>query len=120
MAAIELSHIVKRFGDNVIVDDLSLKVERGELLVLVGPSGCGKSTLLRIVAGLLSPTSGTVHIGGRDVTDAAPKARDVAMVFQSYALYPHMSVFENIAFPLRVRGLPDKEVRAKVADVAAS
>src|SRR5688572_26532897 len=119
MAAIELSRIVKRFDAHTIVDDLDLSIEPGELVVLVGPSGCGKSTLLRIIAGLLSPTSGTVRIGGRDVTETAPGERDVAMVFQSYALYPHMTVFENIAFPLRVRRVSADVVQAKVHEVAA-
>ncbi len=120
MAAIELSNIVKRFGATTIVDALSLSIEPGELVVLVGPSGCGKSTLLRIIAGLLTPDAGTVRIAGRDVTFAAPGERDVAMVFQSYALYPHMTVFENIAFPLRVRRVAASEVAQKVTEVAAS
>ncbi len=118
MAAIDIEQVSKRYGDNVIFDALSLRIEPGELVVLVGPSGCGKSTLLRIIAGLLEPTSGTVRIDGRDVTRVAPGERDIAMVFQSYALYPHMTVFENIAFPLRVRRVSEAEVQARVAEVA--
>ena len=118
MAAIELSHIHKRYGETVVVDDLSLHVASGEFVVLVGPSGCGKSTLLRIVAGLLEPSAGTVRIDGRDVTQLAPGERDLAMVFQSYALYPHMTVRENIAFPLKVRKLAPDAIARKVGETA--
>src|SRR5207302_5920547 len=95
-----------------------IEVPSGELLILVGPSGCGKSTLLNIIAGLDRPSDGRVHIAGRDVTDVAPKDRDIAMVFQSYALYPTMSVRQNIAFGLATRGIPKTEQREAVARVA--
>jgi ABC-type sugar transport system ATPase subunit len=99
---------------------LDLAIASGELVVLVGPSGCGKSTTLRIVAGLEEPTTGTVRIGERDVTRVPPAERDIAMVFQSYALYPHMTVFENLAFALRIRRLPEAELRRRVEVVARS
>jgi len=102
------------------VDRLDLTFASGELVVLVGPSGCGKSTTLRIVAGLEDPTEGHVMIDGRDVTAMPPAQRDIAMVFQSYALYPHMSVFENLAFALRIRKLPEAEIKARVEEVAKS
>jgi ABC-type sugar transport system ATPase subunit len=102
------------------VDRLDLTFASGELVVLVGPSGCGKSTTLRIVAGLEDPTEGHVMIDGRDVTLMPPAQRDIAMVFQSYALYPHMSVFENLAFALRIRKLPEAEIKARVEEVAKS
>jgi multiple sugar transport system ATP-binding protein len=100
------------------VDRLDLTFASGELVVLVGPSGCGKSTTLRIVAGLEDPTEGHVLIDGKDVTAMAPAQRDIAMVFQSYALYPHMSVYENLAFALRIRKMPDAEIKARVEEVA--
>ena len=102
------------------LDRLDLTFASGELVVLVGPSGCGKSTTLRIVAGLEEPTEGQVLIDGKDVTTAQPAQRDIAMVFQSYALYPHMSVFENLAFALRIRKLPEAEIAARVEEVARS
>jgi multiple sugar transport system ATP-binding protein len=100
------------------VRGVSLAVADGELMVIVGPSGCGKSTLLRMVAGLEPASAGTVAIGGRDVTDLSPQARNVAMVFQSYALYPHLTVAGNLAFPLRMRGLPRAEIARRVAEAA--
>src|SRR3954464_1674410 len=109
MAAIVLDHISKVFGDVLAVDDVNLRVEDGEFMVLVGPSGCGKSTLLRMIAGLEDVTDGHIRVGGRDVTDLAPRRRDVAMVFQSYALYPHMSVRQNIGYGLKVRKTPKAE-----------
>jgi multiple sugar transport system ATP-binding protein len=117
-AGVSLEHVTKRFGSVVAVDDLSLEVEPGEFLVLLGPSGCGKSTVLRLVAGLEEPTEGTVRIGGEVVNDVDPKDRDVAMVFQSYALYPHLSVRKNIEFPLRARRIPAHEREALVDNVA--
>jgi len=107
--------VTKRFGDVVAVDDLNLEVEPGESLVLLGPSGCGKSTALRIMAGLETPTAGVVRIGDRVVNDVDPKDRDVAMVFQSYALYPHLNVRRNIEFPLRSRHVPAAQGELDVA-----
>jgi multiple sugar transport system ATP-binding protein len=119
MAAIELDHVSKIFaGDVRAVDDVSLTVADGDFMVLVGPSGCGKSTLLRMIAGLEDVTIGTVSIGGADVTDLAPRHRDVAMVFQSYALYPHMTVRDNMGYGLRVRRAPKAEIAKRVDDVA--
>jgi multiple sugar transport system ATP-binding protein len=119
MAAIELEHVTKVFSGGVVaVDEVSLRVEDGEFMVLVGPSGCGKSTLLRAIAGLEDITSGAISIGGRDVTDLAPRHRDIAMVFQSYALYPHMSVRQNLGYGLKVRRTSKAEVRRRVDEVA--
>ncbi len=119
MSRIVLDGIAKRFGDVEVLKPLDLVVEDGELLVLLGPSGCGKSTTLRIIAGLETPSDGKVTIGDRDVTRALPKDRDVAMVFQSYALYPHLSVAENLQFGLKVRGTPKAERAQRVAEAAA-
>jgi multiple sugar transport system ATP-binding protein len=118
MATVTYDHITKRFGDVVAVNDLSLQVRDGEFLVLVGPSGCGKTTALRMLAGLEEQTSGDIYIGDRLVNDVAPKDRDIAMVFQNYALYPHMTVYDNIAFGLRLRGTPKAEIDRRVSDVA--
>jgi multiple sugar transport system ATP-binding protein len=119
MAAIELVNVTKVFdGDVVAVDDVTLTVEDGEFMVLVGPSGCGKSTLLRMIAGLEEATAGTLRIGERDVTGLAPRRRDVAMVFQSYALYPHMTVRQNLGYGLRVRRTPKAEIGRRVEQVA--
>ena len=101
MATVTFADVTKRFDEVVAVDDLSLEIQDGEFLVLVGPSGCGKSTALRMLAGLEEVTSGRIKIGDRIVNKLAPGARDVAMVFQSYALYPHMTVYDNLAFGLR-------------------
>jgi multiple sugar transport system ATP-binding protein len=100
------------------VNALDLKIEDGEFLVLVGPSGCGKSTSLRMLAGLEDINDGRVLIGNRDVTDVPPKDRDIAMVFQSYALYPHMSVADNMGFALKIAGVPRAEIKKRVADAA--
>ena len=105
MAEIDLRHIEKSYGETAVVKKVSLTIRSGEFLTLVGPSGCGKSTLLRIIAGLEAQDSGEVVVAGRCVDDKRPKERDVAMVFQSYALYPHLSVFDNLALPLRTRRL---------------
>ena len=119
MAAIELEGVTKVFSGGVAaVDDVTLTVEDGEFLALVGPSGCGKSTLLRAIAGLEEVTSGRIAIGGRDVTDLAPRHRDIAMVFQSYALYPHMNVRQNLGYGLKVRRAPKSEIRKRVDEVA--
>jgi len=115
---VELDRISKAFGSLTVLHELSLSVAPGEFMVLLGPSGCGKTTALRMIAGLESVTSGSIRIEGRDVTDVAPKNRDIAMVFQSYALYPHMSVAENIAYPLKVRKLAKAEIDRQVRDVA--
>ena len=111
--------ITKRFGGKAAVDRLSLTAREGEFVVLLGPSGCGKSTLLRVVAGLEEPDAGSVRMGGRDITRLEPRDRDLAMVFQSYALYPHMTVAGNIAYPLKIRKRPPAEVSAEVTRLAA-
>jgi multiple sugar transport system ATP-binding protein len=118
MAHIVYDHVTKRFGDVVAVDDLSLRVDDGELLVLLGPSGCGKTTALRMVAGLEEVDAGTVSIGDDVVNDVEPKDRDVAMVFQSYALYPHLTVAKNLEFPLRQHGIDKDERRRRATEVA--
>jgi multiple sugar transport system ATP-binding protein len=119
MAAIELEHVTKTFaGDVVAVDDVNLTIADGEFMVLVGPSGCGKSTLLRMIAGLEEVTEGTISIGDLDVTDLDPPDRDIAMVFQNYALYPHMNVRENLGFGLSVRRTRKAEIVRRVQEVA--
>src|SRR5213083_3669358 len=114
MAGVEIRHLSKRFGQLNAVDDVDLSIREGEFLVLLGPSGCGKTTLLRMIAGLERPTAGEILIGGRVVNELAPRARKIAMVFQSYALYPHMSVYKNIAFPLKAQGVPKATIPQKV------
>ncbi|HEY6567841.1 MAG TPA: ABC transporter ATP-binding protein, partial [Actinomycetota bacterium] len=119
MAQIVLEHVSKVFGDEVIaVNDVSLEIGDGEFMVLVGPSGCGKSTILRILAGLEDVTHGEISIGGRQVTDLPPKDRDIAMVFQNYALYPHMTVEQNLGFGLKLRKTPKADQKARVDDAA--
>jgi multiple sugar transport system ATP-binding protein len=120
MADLQLASVSKRFGDVTAVQGLDLEVRSGDFIVLLGPSGAGKTTTLRLVAGLERPDQGRVRIGGRDVTAVAPALRDVTFVFQQYSLYPHLSVFDNLAFPLRspLRRLPPEEIRRKVEDVA--
>lgn len=120
MAPITMRNIVKKYGDGYpAVNDVSLDIADGEFVILVGPSGCGKSTLLRMIVGLEDITSGEMLIGGNRVNDKAPRDRNLAMVFQNYALYPHLSVFENIAFPLRLSGKhSDEEIRKRVTDAA--
>jgi multiple sugar transport system ATP-binding protein len=118
MAEVTYDHVTKQFGDVKAVNDLSLEVKDKEFLVLVGPSGCGKTTALRLLAGLEEVTAGSIRIGERVVNDVAPKDRDIAMVFQSYALYPHMSVYDNMAFGLRLRKTPKAEIDRRVKEAA--
>ncbi len=119
LATVTFDHLTKRFSDEVIaVNDLSLEVADGEFLILVGPSGCGKTTALRCVAGLETISDGRLLIGDRVVNDVAPKDRDIAMVFQSYALYPHMSVFDNLAFGLKLRKMAKSDIDARVKEAA--
>ena len=118
MATVEFNEVTKRFGATTAVDRLTLAVEEGEFLILVGPSGCGKTTALRMVAGLEDVTEGEIRVGNRVVNDLAPTDRDIAMVFQNYALYPHMTVADNIAFPLRQQHVKRNEIRTRVAETA--
>jgi len=119
MAAIEMKNIVKKYGDGFpAVNDVSIDVADGEFMILVGPSGCGKSTLLRMIVGLEDITSGDMLIGGERVNDLAPRERNLSMVFQNYALYPHLTVYENIAFPLRLAKWKDKEIDEKVREAS--
>ena len=118
MASVTFEKVVKKFGDVVAVNDLSFKIDDKEFLVLVGPSGCGKTTALRCLAGLEEITSGQILIGDQVVNDVPPKDRDIAMVFQSYALYPHMSVFDNMAFGLKLRKMPKEEIKRRVNEAA--
>jgi multiple sugar transport system ATP-binding protein len=119
VAEILIERVTKEFSGGVLaVDDVTLRIEDGEFMVLVGPSGCGKSTLLRLIAGLEEATAGTISIEGRDVTDSAPRDRDVAMVFQSYALYPHMTVRQNLGYGLKVRRTTKAEIKERVERVA--
>ena len=118
MASVTYDHVTKQFGDVVAVNDLNIEIEDKEFLVLVGPSGCGKSTALRCLAGLEEITDGQIRIGDRVVNDVPPKDRDIAMVFQSYALYPHMSVYDNMAFGLKLRKTPKDEINSRVNDAA--
>ncbi|GAA3544649.1 ABC transporter ATP-binding protein [Nocardioides daeguensis] len=121
MAAITMNHIVKQYGDGFpAVNDVSIDVADGEFMILVGPSGCGKSTLLRMIVGLEDITSGDMMIGEKRVNDLAPRERNLAMVFQNYALYPHLTVYENIAFPLRLAKKPDAEVDKLVREASAT
>jgi multiple sugar transport system ATP-binding protein len=117
---LRLESITKRFGERTAVDNFRLTAAEAEFVVLLGPSGCGKSTLLRIIAGLEMPDSGTVRMGGREITHLAPRDRDIAMVFQNYALYPHMTVAENVGYPLRIRKRPPAETSNEVARIAAT
>ena len=118
MAKLEFAHVSKTFGDFYAVHDLSIEVAEGEFVVLVGPSGCGKTTALRMVAGLEEVSEGEIRIGDRVVNDLAPRDRDIAMVFQNYALYPHKSVYENLVFGLRMRKVPKDEQRRRVEEIA--
>jgi multiple sugar transport system ATP-binding protein len=120
MAHVALRNIVKRFGTVAVINDIDLDIADGEFVVLVGPSGCGKSTLLRMIAGLESISSGQISIGGRVVNALEPRERDIAMVFQSYALYPHMTVEQNMGFSMRLRGAADEETHKTVSSAAGS
>jgi multiple sugar transport system ATP-binding protein len=120
MATVTFDHLIKRYGEDVVaVNDLNLEVGDGEFICLVGPSGCGKTTALRCVAGLEEITDGRLLIGDKVVNNVAPKDRDIAMVFQSYALYPHMSVYDNLAFGLKLRKLKKDEIDRRVKEGAA-
>jgi sn-glycerol 3-phosphate transport system ATP-binding protein/multiple sugar transport system ATP-binding protein len=118
MVAVSVRELEKRFGSTVVLDGVDLDVPDGSFAVLVGPSGCGKSTLLRLVAGLEAPSRGNILFGERDVTRLEPRDRDVAMVFQSYALYPHLSVRDNLAFGLKLRKAPEREIDSRIAEVS--
>jgi ABC-type sugar transport system ATPase subunit len=118
MARIQIENIVKKFGELVAVNNVSLDVADGEFVALLGPSGCGKTTTLRLIAGLEVPESGSIHIGEKDVTRLPPRERDLAMVFQDYALYPHMTLLNNIGYPLKVRGVSHQDITRRVTEVA--
>src|SRR2546422_24849 len=119
MARVQFNHVYKRFGNVEVVHDINLDIQDKEFLVLVGPSGCGKSTCLRMVAGLEELSEGDISIGDRIVNGVAPKDRDIAMVFQNYALYPHMTVFDNMAFSLKLRHFPKDQIKKRVEEAAA-
>src|SRR6202453_1187824 len=119
MAMLDLTRVRKSFGATEVLRQIDLSLGSGEMLVIVGASGCGKSTLLRIVAGLETPSEGHIHLDGRDVTQVDPSARDIAMVFQNYALYPHMTVFDNMAYGLRIRGLSHDDIARRVGEAAS-
>ncbi|MFN7569826.1 MAG: ABC transporter ATP-binding protein, partial [Betaproteobacteria bacterium] len=118
MSTLELRNVSKSYGANAVVHGVSIAIDRGEFVVIVGPSGCGKSTLLRMVAGLEEITGGEIAIGGRVVNTLEPKDRDIAMVFQNYALYPNMTVAQNMTFGLEMHGVPKPERERALADVA--
>jgi multiple sugar transport system ATP-binding protein len=120
LAKVRLEHVSKAFKGPPVVSDVNLEVKEGEFLVLLGPSGCGKTTTLRMVAGLETPTSGDIYIGDSRINDVEPKDRDIAMVFQSYALYPHMTVYDNLAFPLKMHKYSSKDIDAKVHQAATT
>jgi len=118
MTGVTLTGAVKRYGGTQVIHGVDLSIEDGEFCVFVGPSGCGKSTLLRMIAGLEETSAGRIEIGARDVTDMDPAQRGVAMVFQTYALYPHMTVAQNMGFGLKMNGVPRPEIDAKVGEAA--
>src|SRR6202047_2550673 len=118
MAGVTYEHVYKRYPGNVVITDMSAEIKDKEFVVLVGPSGSGKSTALRMLAGLEEISDGTVKIGDRVVNDVAPKDRDIAMVFQSYALYPHMTVYDNLSFGLKLRKRPKPEIERRVKEAA--
>jgi ABC-type Fe3+/spermidine/putrescine transport system ATPase subunit len=114
MPFVEFQRVTKKFGSTVAVDDLDIAIKQGEFFSLLGPSGCGKSTTLRMLAGFLTPSSGRIKVNGRDITDLPPEARGIGIVFQNYAIFPHMNVFDNIAFGLVERGESKSEIKRKV------
>ncbi|MEZ4506859.1 MAG: ABC transporter ATP-binding protein [Thermomicrobiales bacterium] len=118
MGRVILENVVKRYGDVIAVDNVSLTVEEGEFVALVGPSGCGKTTTLNLIAGLLELSDGNIYIGERLVNDLDPKDRDIAMVFQNYALYPNKTVYNNLAFPLQMRKTPKAQIDQRVRETA--
>src|SRR5690349_9817288 len=118
MAFLQLDKVAKHFGPVSVIKGIDLAIEKGEFVVFVGPSGCGKSTLLRLIAGLETISDGTLRLDGRDITDLPSSKRDLAMVFQSYALYPHMSVYENMSFALKLAKVDEATIRAKVQRAA--
>ena len=111
------SHITKVFGNKTVVDDFSMEINPGEYVIFLGPSGCGKTTMLRMLAGLEQPTSGEIYINGEPLTNVAPKDRNIAMVFQNYALYPHMTIKENLSFPLEAKKIPKEEINRRIEEV---
>src|SRR5246500_3440484 len=117
MAALILDHLTRYYGSHAAVDPLSLTVADGEFLVLLGPSGCGKTTTLRMIAGFVEPSAGRIRFGARDVTDLPPYRRNTGLVFQGYALFPHLTVFENVAFGLRMRKVENAKIKVRVEDV---
>ena len=119
MAKINLNNIKKSFGKNTVIQDLSVDINDGELIVIVGPSGCGKSTLLRMIAGLEEVNSGDIVINDKNVNNLEPMERNIAMVFQNYALYPHMTVFENMSYGLKIQKTPKDEINSRVKEAAA-
>jgi len=118
MAEVKLENVTKKFGDVIAVNNVNLDIKDKEFIVLVGPSGCGKTTTLRMIAGLEEVTSGNIYIDGKVVNDVPPKDRDIAMVFQNYALYPHMTVYDNMAFGLKLRKYPKSEIDRRVKAAA--
>ncbi len=116
---IRFEQVQKRYGSFTAIEELNLKIKSGERLVLLGPSGCGKSTIMRLIAGLEKPTGGVIYMGGQPVNEWEPEDRNVAMVFQNYALYPHMTVFDNIAFSLRLKKMAKAEIQKRVREAAA-
>ena len=120
MSNLRIKQLTKKYGNLTVLDKFSLDINSGEFMVLLGPSGCGKTTVLRCIAGLVNPSDGEIYIGGRLVNDLPPKDRDIAMVFQNYSLYPHMNVFENIAFPLKMRHTSKNRIDENVKRIAES
>lgn len=118
MSGVSIQNVEKSFGNVRVIHDIDIEIAEGAFVVLVGPSGCGKSTLLRLIAGLEDVTGGSIRIGGQEVNDMAPKDRDIAMVFQNYGLYPHMSVAQNIGFALKLSGVDKTEIGQRVRDAA--